>query len=57
MEDIGAESNLDCETLAQEVSENNNVSRLTRDCFVKFGGGGKCGCLFTLILRVCLRLT
>lgn len=36
MEDIVAENDLNCENLAQGISEDNNVSVLPRDCFLIF---------------------
>lgn len=36
MENIGAGSNLNCEILAQEISEDNNINMLHKDCFVIF---------------------
>ena len=44
-EDSGAESHVDCDSPAQEVSEEKNLV-----------GGEECGCSLALVQKVCLRL-
>ena len=54
MEDSGAESNLNCGVLAQEVAEEKNVSMLHRDhsCVISV----KNVAVSALVQNICLRL-
>ena len=54
VEDIGAESNVDYDSLVQEVSEERNISKWPRDCYCDIFGK-ECDC-FMPLAKVCPRI-